>query len=220
METWQIALLIYLALFAMTLLFVALTAALLRLVGGRATAIQLGTPPLVTLRRAAPRIRLGPIPLGSVEMLGASQPAEVSPGEHDWRRLGSSRQLLVTLGPWLAIAAITVALLGPSHTGRSFASALNQLLLTLDPTPLVRRFLALAASAPPSVVVGILLAKLVVLNLLPFGSFAGGQIVTVLASAGKRETPKAVQLWLIASMAFSLFYVSGRFAYAFIRVLV
>jgi hypothetical protein len=84
----------------------------------------------------------------------------------------------------------------------------------------VRRFLALAASAPPSVVVGILLAKLVVLNLLPFGSFAGGQIVTVLASAGKRETPKAVQLWLIASMAFSLFYVSGRFAYAFIRVLV
>lgn len=221
MGTWQVLLVVYVAAFAMSGVFVAVTAWLLGLVGGRATRVDLGTPPWLPLRRAAPAVRLGPLPLGVVHILGAGEPAEVhvEPAERDWRRLGLARQLLVTLGPWLVLAMVAVALLGPPHAARSFASAVGQLLFTLDPTPLVRRFFALAAAAPLQVTLGVLFAKLVVLNLLPFGSLAGGQAVGLLLGAGRRAAPRSVQIWIILSTVFVMLYLGGRFIYAIVRVL-
>jgi membrane-associated protease RseP (regulator of RpoE activity) len=219
-ETWQIVGVLYGVGLALTVLFVALTAALLRLVGGRATTIDVGTPAVLSLRRAEPRIRIGPLPLGSVHILGAAEPAEVPLADGDWRRLGLARRLLVILGPWLAITGVAVALLGPARAARSFASAIDQIVFTLDPTPLVRELFALVAAAPLPVTAGIVFAKLAVLNLLPLGSLAGGQVVGALASAGRREPPKAVQIYLLVSTIFVMLYLGGRFAYAFVRALV
>lgn len=220
MATWQTVLVLYLAILAAGIVFAGATAGLLQLVGGRTTAIDLGSPSLVPIRSASPRIRLGPVPVGIVHMLGAGEPAEVEIGERDWRGLGLARQLIVIVGPWLALGAAAIVLLGPTHAARSFRSAMDQLVFTPDPTPLVRRFFAVAAAAPPPVTVGIVLAKLVVLNLLPFGTLAGGKVVSVIVGAGRREPPKAVQIWLLLTAVFVLLYFGGRFAYAFLRAIV
>jgi hypothetical protein len=217
-SAWQTLLVIYLVLFAVSALFVALTVALLRLVGGRASKIELGSPPVLPLRRAEPSLRLGPLPLGAVDIAGAGEPADAPFVERDWRGLGRAPRLLVIFGPWLALAALAVALLGPAHAARSFGSALDQLLFTLDPTPLVRRFFALAAAAPLGVTAGILLAKLVVLNLLPFGSLAGDRGIILIL--GRRDLSRAAQTWIVLSMSFVMLYIGGRFAYAIVRAIV
>jgi hypothetical protein len=218
-DSWQVVLVLYLTVFGAGIVFAGVTAGLLRLVGGRTTAVDLGSPAMIPVRRAAPRIRMGPVPVGGVHMLGAGEPAEVEIGEHDWRGLGLARQLIVIVGPWLALGAAVIALLGPTHAARSFGSAIDQLVFTLDPTPLVRRFFALAAAAPLRVTVGVVLAKLVVLNLLPLGTLGGGKVVGAIAGAGRREPPKAVQLWLALTAVFVLLYFGARFAYAFIRAI-
>jgi hypothetical protein len=218
-DSWQIVLVLYLASFAVGIVFAGATAGLLRLVGGRTTAIDLSSPALIPVRRAAPRIRLGPVPVGIVHIFGAGEPAEVEIGERDWRGLGLARQLIVIVGPWLALGAAAIALLGPAHAARSFGSAIDQLVFTLDPTPIVRRFFAVAAAATLPVTVGILLAKLVVLNLLPLGTLAGGKVVGVIAGAGRREPPKVVQIWLVLTAVFVLLYFGARFAYALIRAI-
>jgi hypothetical protein len=218
--TWQTLLLVYLTVLGVSIVFVATTAALLTAVGGRAQRIDLGTPPVIPLRRVEPAVRLGPVPLGVVEIAGAGEPADAPLVERDWRALGIGRRLLVIVGPWLVMAGLALALLGPSGAARSFGSAIGQLIFTLDPTPLVRRFFALAAAAPPRVTAGVLLAKIVVLNLLPFGSLAGGQIVRLLWSAGRGELSRGGQIWLVLTTAFVMLYLGGRFAYAIVRAVV
>ena len=41
----------------------------------------------------------------------------------------------------------------------------------------------------------------------------------LIASAGRREPPKAVQMWIMWTTIVALLYFGGRFGYALVRVL-
>lgn len=189
-------------------LFTGLTWALLVAVGGAATEAAFGTPPLIRFRRGDVKVSIGPFPTGSVAIAGRFGDEPVGP--RDWRRLSLPRRLTVLLAPWLVIAAIAVACLGPTHAARSFAHGLGQVLFVLDLTPLVRRFFAIATAAPLPLTLGLAFAKSLALNSLPFAGLAGGGLLQELFGT-KRPA------WLALSL-FGMMWVTLRLVYALVRV--
>lgn len=188
--------------------FTGLTWALLVAVGGAATEVAFGSPPLIRFRRGEVQVSIGPFPNASVAIAGRASDEPVGP--RDWRRLALSRRLLVLLAPWLVVAAIAIACLGPAHAARSFAHGLGQALFVLDLTPLIRRFLAIVAAAPLPLTIGLTFAKLLAINSLPFAGLAGGGVLQELFGA-KRPA------WIALSMV-AMLWVTLRMLYAVVRV--
>jgi hypothetical protein len=205
---------IYALLLAHTVAFVALSVGLARVAGARIDAIAIGTPPLVRVKTARRVVQLGPFPSGSVELHGrAAVDDDGAPG--GWKRLGLARRLLVILGPWLLLMIVAVALLGPAHALRSFVHAFDQVLFTVDVTPLVRRFLDLVATAPITTTAGIVLAKMVAVNLLPAVGFAGAN--TIVELLGPR-VPRWFATYGVIALFVVTLWVLPRFGWAVIQV--
>jgi hypothetical protein len=190
-------------------LFTGTTWWLLGALGGHATEAAFGTPALIKRRVGTTIVSIGPIPTGSVTILGRTADELVS-DPRDWRQLGLGKRLAILFAPWVLVVAI--GCLGPRHAATSFAHGVTQLLLVLDLTPLVRRFVALAAVNPVWVTVGLLFAKSAALNLLPVPGLAGGGLVLELM-------PRRRPGWMLAGSLVML-YVSVRVIYALIRLLI
>lgn len=193
------------------LVFTGATWALLVAVGGRATEAAFGTPGVIKGRIAGTAVSLGPIPTGSVTILGrlAEEPA-IDP--RDWRRLALGKRIVVLLVPWLIVFGIAIACLGPDRAVTSLIRGFYQVVLVLDLTPLVRRLVALVETSPIHVIVGLVFAKSTALNLLPLPGLAGGGLVMELAGV-RRPT------WFVLGTVVMLF-VSVRLIYALIRVVI
>jgi hypothetical protein len=191
--------------------FTMVTWAVLAALGGHATDVAFGTPALFKRRVGETTVSVGPIPTGAVTILGrmADEPAT---DPHDWRHLGVARRLAVVLTPWLIVFAIAMFCLGPRHALTSFTHGVHQLLFVFDLTPLVRRFLALAAAGPIELTVGLLFAKSTALNLLPFPGLAGGGAILELLNVRRSA-------WMITGTLVML-YVTVRILYAMVRVLI
>jgi hypothetical protein len=192
-------------------LFTGITWALLVGLGGHATEAAFGTPALFKWRVGETTVSVGPIPTGAVAILGRMADAPAT-DPRDWRHLGLGRRLAVLLTPWLIVLAIAMACVGPRHAITSFAHGVHQLLFVFDLTPLVRRFLALAATQPAEVTVGLLFAKSLALNLLPVPGLAGGGVILEILNT--RRTA-----WMTIGMLVML-YVTVRILYALVRVLI
>ncbi|MEO7731965.1 MAG: hypothetical protein ABIY55_13405 [Kofleriaceae bacterium] len=192
-------------------LFTGTTWWLLRALGGHATEAAFGMPALIKRRVGTTTVSIGPIPTGSVTILGrmGDEPAS---DPRDWRHLKLGKRLAILCVPWLLVIAIAMGCLGPRHAASSFAHGVTQLLLVLDLTPLVRRFFALAAVNPVSVTLGLLFAKSVALNLLPVPGLAGGGLILELVP-GRRPG------WMLAGSLVML-WVTVRLVYALIRLLI
>ena len=204
-------LVLYAAAVCQMALFAACCWVLATVAGAHVTEVQLGTPPLLRVRRPNVVLRFGPVPLtASCDLLGRVEPVD---DPRSWWRLPLARRLLVIVGPWLAAGAVAVACLGPARAARSFVHAAPQLLWTLDLTALVRRFVALVGTAPFAITLGVVLAKATFVNLMPIATCAGGQTIGEL----RGRAPGAASL--VVGMLFML-WVAGRLAYAVVRVLV
>jgi hypothetical protein len=219
----RLALLAYLLMTFQAALFVASTLVLMRAVGGRARAAQIGAGRVARFKIAGTQVDLGLIPgLSSVTLIGrAPDDTDDSPGS--WRRLGLARRLIILLGPWVVTLSIAVLCLSPARALTSFMRAVPQILFVLDTTPLVRGFLRVMASDPVYVVLGVLCAKLTAMNLLPLPSLAGGaalqEIAAALRPATKTEKPATRGVWTVVGVLFVFFYIVGRFAWGLIKAL-
>lgn len=163
--------------------------------------VAIGGPPLVRLRVRKVVVGFGPLPSGWVNTSGASR-GEMSLG----------RRLAIRLVPWVILLLVAVACLGPGNALRSFGVGFQQIVLVVDPRPLVAAFFELANVAPVHVTFGLLLTKLVAVNLLPFSPLAGG---AVLDECARRERPR---WWLALSLVFVFVWIVGRFAWAVLAV--
>jgi hypothetical protein len=217
------AILLYLALFAQASLFVLSTWAITTALGGRATAVHIGTPRVFRFKLAGIDIELGLLPgVASVTLLGRG-PVDTYDGPGSFRRLGLAKRLTIIVAPWLLTLLVAVLCLAPSRAFSSFANAFPQILFVLDPTPLVRGFLRLLRTEPISISVGVLFAKVAAMNLLPLLGLAGGAALQEIAATFRppvkpgEEAPRA--LWTSISMLVILFFITGRFVYGFIRAL-
>lgn len=192
-------------------LFTATTWWLLGALGGHATEAAFGTPALIRPPIGTTLVSFGPIPTGSVTILGRMADEPVS-DPRDWRNLALGKRLAILCAPWSIVIAIAIGCLGPRHAATSFVHGVTQLLGVLDLTPLVRRFFALAAVNPVWVTLGLLFAKSAALNLLPVPGLAGGGLLLELLPSRRRG-------WLLAGSLVML-YVSVRVIYALVRLLI
>jgi hypothetical protein len=215
--------LLYVALFFQTSLFVLSTWAITAALGGRATEAQLGALRVFRFKLAGSEIKLGLLPVvASVTLLGRA-PADTYDGPDSFRRLGLERRLAILLGPWVLTLLIAVLCLAPARAFASFANAFPQLFFALDLTPLIRGFLRVVNAEPWFITVGVLCAKLTAINLLPLSTLAGGaalqEIAVTLRPPPKPgdEAPRA--LWPILSLLFLMFFIGGRFVYGVLRAI-
>jgi len=201
---------VYGAILAQMIVFVACSWGLAAALGARVIDVMMGAPGLVRFRAGGVAVRIGLVPGASLGFAGRGNDCGDDP--RGWRRLPLARRLAIVVGPWLVSCAIAVALLG-GRALTSIAHGFVQVLYPLDPTPLVRRFVELAAHAPMTVVLGLVLAKLTAMNLLPLPSLAGGGVIDEL-----RGGAPARGGWTMAGTLFVMLYIAGRFLYALVRV--
>jgi membrane-associated protease RseP (regulator of RpoE activity) len=192
-------------------IFTGTTWSLLAAVGGHATEAAFGMPAVIKRRIRDTTVTFGPIPNGSVTILGRMADEPVT-DPRDWRRLGLGKRLAVVMVPWLITFALAIVCLGASRMATSFVHGLYQGLFVLDLTPLVRRLFAITAASPIYVTLGIVFAKVAAVNLLPFPGFTGGGLIMELARI-KRVS------WIVTGTLVMLF-ISARVVYALIRVLI
>lgn len=178
---------------ASQVLFVVLAVGCARAVGVAVREVGLGSPGLFTLAVRGTTVKLGPIPTASLDLA-------------DFESVPVAKRLVVRLGPWVVQLGLALALLGPSHALGAFARGFAQVLtLAEHPAVLAEKLLWLARHAPCHVVFGVVLAKVVAFNLLPFAMTAGGGALAdvVLASRGK-QVPA---WWMMVSLVIALVLV-------------
>jgi hypothetical protein len=210
---------VYAAVVVSTAIWTASAWALNLAVGARVTEVAFGPLPIAITRTVrGVKIKLSPWPSSSLALLGRA-PDDRDDSPRSWRRLGLGRRLVAVLAPWLPVLAIAVVTLGPARAVASSIHAVHQLLFVLDPTPLARGFVRLAAAAPFAITVGVVCAKLGAFNLLPVPPLAGGGAISEVARTLRPDrgaTPLG-RAWMIAGMLVMLFVVA-RLGYAFARV--
>jgi hypothetical protein len=192
-------------------LFTGMTWWLVTAVGGHATEAAFGSPALVKRRLRDTTVTLGPIPTGSVAILGRVGDEPVT-DPRDWRRIGLGKRLVVLLAPWVVIFAIAITCLGASRAATSFVHGLYQVVFVLDLTPLARRLFALAAASPIHVTLGLVFAKSMAVNVLPIPGLAGGGLIQELLGIRRMS-------WVVAG-ALVMLFLSARTVYALIRVII
>ena len=172
-------------------------------VGGEVTEVALGWPAV-----KLGRVRVGPLPSGSIDLAGRGPDSDGR-----WYRIPLGKRLLVIVVPWLVWVAIALACLGPEHAVRSGVHGIGQLLFAFDLAPLVRRFVALAAVAPWSTILGITAAKAAAWNVLPVGGMTGGGVVQELTAASK-----PAMRWLMISLVIVMGWTLVRIAWLIVQL--
>lgn len=199
----MIVLTLWLATLVSSVLFCAFTVAVARALGGRVSSavIFLGPRPL-RWKVGSVSVELGvvPLPLGYVTFerddAGDDEPERTS--FHD---LSRPRRLAILLAPWVGMALVCLAVLGPEALG-SIARGFAQLPTgALSPTgtgrALLAQLLALAATEPVHVAAARVITKMIAFNLLPLPGLAGLSFASELVRRGRRvRPPRAV---LVAS---------------------
>jgi hypothetical protein len=188
---------------ATQLLFVLLAVGATRIAGAQIREITLGMPGLLPFSVGSMRIKVGPLPSAAVDMV-------------DFEKLSLSKQLVIRLGPWIVQLAIAMALLGPGDAMRSFANAFGEVLSLGQATMRAEYALAFLEHAPPATLFGVVLAKIVAFNLLPFPALAGGEIVNDVVFRSRGKQPPA--LWMVLGLLCSL-VIAGWWVVAFVRAL-
>ncbi len=194
-------------------LFAATSYAIGRAIGIGVAEIRIGSPAVITLR-TTPKIAIGPIPSASVDFQGAGDRTEA----RAWGQRPLAARLAFVLAPWVAAFGVALACLGGEAPGM-VARGFRQILLTVDVTPLVRGLVDIARHAPLATTIGIVFAKLVAMNLLPFGGIAGGLALQELATPRGRNVARWVQTYLAATMLAFMLWTLARFGWAFVAVL-
>jgi hypothetical protein len=207
-------LVIYLVAVAQMLIFVGVTYGLARVFGLAPRVIAFGLPAVVRVRKAAPEIRIGILPSASVELAGE----DVVAGERvTYRGLSRAKRVAIVIAPWIVVLAIASACIGVEPALRSFVRGFPQLLVTFDLTPYVRELIAIVNGAPV-VAVGILLAKLAAMNLMPFGGMAGGMLISQLAARAGSDVPKSVTTYMMITLLAWMLWTLGRLVYVAVQL--
>jgi hypothetical protein len=188
---------------ALQVLFVVLAVTACRLTGAKIAEVTLGMPGIMPFSVGSTRVKVGPLPSAGLDMV-------------DFEKLSLSRQLLVRLGPWIVQLAIALILIGPGDAMRSFVRAFGEVLSLGQATERAEYALAFIEHAPAVTMFGVVLAKVVAFNLLPFPGLAGGQIVNDIVFGSRGKQPPA--LWMLLGMLCSL-AISVWWVVAFIRAL-
>jgi hypothetical protein len=214
------ALLLYLAATLQNALFVLFSTLILSAVGGRAKAAQAGVGPKIRFRIRGIDVAIAPIPLSTWVQIAGRSPTDTYDGPDSWRSLSLPRRLMALLGPWALLSVVAILCIGPTHALRSFEHALPELVLTLDTTPLVRAFLRILREERFTTSLGIILTKLVALNLLPLPVLAGG---SALQEAWSDLTPNATPtprtiVWSVISTLF-IFSIAARLTWGTIHAM-
>jgi len=204
--------------FAQIALFAVLAVAFARMFRAQVETVDIGTPKLLTLRRAHPRISVGAFPAASVGIAGMANLRDDDPDDA-WHRLSLGARLVVILGPWAVLAGLAATLIGPARAMHSIGHGIYQLLFVLDLAPLVTRALQLLRDGSLVTTAGVLLAKLVAMNLLPLGAFGGAAVVRELLWRPERGVPRWFERWIWISLLFALVWLGLRPLWAIVTVL-
>jgi hypothetical protein len=153
-------LVLYLSFYLPLGLFAAACFSLAQLLGAQVRAVRIGAGPFLRFQVGTTELSLGALPVSS----WAEPRGRAEPEQGNWWQLSLARRLAITVGPFAAYAAVALLLLGPMRASASIAHGFHQLFVQLDLTGPVRSFLALARSAPLTVIVGVLFAKVFVAN--------------------------------------------------------
>ncbi len=201
------------------LLFAATTLLCVRLVGGHATAVQIGFGPKLRVQLRGLEVRLALLPISSYVSILGRAPGESEEDPRAWSRLSRARRVIATLGPWILLLGLGCAILGGLRGLQSFARAFGQLLFTWDVTSLVRGFGQLIEREPFLTTLGIVLCKITAFNLLPLPNLGGGSLLTELFGRPGRPFPseKHAGIVTIIGMVASL-SIAARFAWAIVTV--
>lgn len=169
-------------------LHLAATALVGVLLGARIEEGRFGFGPKVVVARS-PVVSVGCVPLGGwVRFVGAVEtPGESAPPDA-FLDLSRLRRAVISIAGPLAVLAVSAALLGPLAAVESAGETPRQLLGILSPDTLRTCFGAIAAM-PPLALLGGVLAKLAMVNLLPIPTLAGGDFVAIVLglSSATRE---------------------------------
>lgn len=126
------------------------------------------------------RIRSPPAPGESREVgIGRSDAVTFEhtadePGDAAVYRRSLGFVLVLVFVPWVVPLALTVPLLGADRALEEFVTGLKAFLAPIDLGQRVAAFAREGAAAPFGVTVGIVITKMVAMNLLPLPMFAGG----------------------------------------------
>ncbi len=144
-----------------------------RLLGANAESARLGVgPKLFAFSIGATRIQVCALPIVAWVALEGMADAEGPPV--GFRAMHPLRRAAVTLSSWALPALLAVLLIGPGRAAHHLVTALPQWTrVLLHPDAAVglwRAYLAL----PLPAALGVFLAKMIAINLLPFPSLSGG----------------------------------------------
>jgi membrane-associated protease RseP (regulator of RpoE activity) len=133
---------------------------------------------------------LGAIPLGSFVEFVPTDADDPSRTSYDVASRG--RRILVSLVPWLLVLGVALGFAGLEALfsfARGFSQVFMGLLVFSEGPLLVGRIVDTVRTAPPLLLVGLVLSKLAAFNLLPFPGLSGGRAFEALVD---RRLP----LWL------------------------
>lgn len=214
----MIALTLWVAALASSVLFCAITVTVARAVGGRVRAVVLFLGPRVARTPIGSlSLELGALPLPVGYVAFERDEADDELERSSFHDLSRPRRLAILGAPWIGISLACVALLGPEALG-SIARGFAQIPMgALSPTgtghALVARLFALAATEPAHVLGARVITKMVAFNLLPLPGLAG---LTLLTELVRRS--RSVGLHRLVSIAgtLALLAIAGGWAWALI----
>lgn len=157
----------------------------------RVAALFIG-PPLVRFGIASIPIHLNAVPLPLAYV--AFEPTGDDPERTELDDASRARRVAIVLVPWIAIALLCCALLGPEPALHSIANGFVQavagpIMPASTGSSLVARLVSLAAHEPWHVFAARVATKLVAFNLLPLPSLAGFAFVWELLRPASRPAP-------------------------------
>lgn len=195
----SVVLWLWVAAYLALIVHLSVVAAVGHVLGAQVDEVRLGNVGRVRLREASPAVSLGVVPGGYVRFTGAGDPT--LPG---YERLPAWRRALIPVTGPLAVLALSAVALGPDAAFASAQRAPAQLFAILDPAgaaPAVLEAAARSLAQPPAHIVGTVLAKLAVFNLLPFPALATGQALLALLPLPERARIGVHALGLVVTLA-------------------
>lgn len=185
--------------------YLASTLAAARLLGANAEVARLGSgPKLFGFSIGTTKVEVRAFPLMASVSLEGMADAEGPPvgfrAMHPLRRIG------VVLGSWVLPALLAVLLIGPARAAHHLVTAFPQMLQALHTeagTGLWKAYLTL----PFLAALGVILAKIVAFNLLPFPSLSGGLTLRYLLAwivPGVDGPSRAWMVWHMISLLLML----------------
>ena len=168
----------FLFLFVGQALFVLSQLVAARAFGAEPTKVVFGIGPRARFRIADVRFEVAPVPLLAYVELAGMIDDEGPP--RGFRALHPLKKILIVLGAWVLPLIVAMALLGPLRGMQQVVRTPWQLLRGVFDAEDAVTYLRLFFALPRSAALGVLLAKMVAFNLLPFPGLAGARILQYL----------------------------------------